>query len=160
MLDKKHFYGTGIVVLAFVLLAQPAQAYPRGERRHHQPYYVKDHYPVSGQIVINLPNTLISVGIGGHRYFYYDGIFYRKHSRYYVVAPPPSEVVVVADRNRSQRDADDADEAFTVNVPNGCGGYTSVTLKKSGDGFIGPQGEFYPEFPKVEQLKVMYAKAK
>ena len=28
----------------------------------------------------------------------------------------------------------------------------------AGNGFIGPQGEFYPDFPRVEQLKVMYGK--
>jgi hypothetical protein len=51
-----------------------------------------------------------------------------------------------------------AEESFTVNVPNSKGGYTAVTLKRSGNGFIGPQGEYYTEFPKIEQLKAMYAK--
>jgi hypothetical protein len=49
-------------------------------------------------------------------------------------------------------------DSFTVNIPNNRGGYTAVILRKSGNGFIGPQGEFYPDFPKVEQLKLMYAK--
>jgi len=49
-------------------------------------------------------------------------------------------------------------DAFTVNIPNSKGTYTPVTLKKSGNGFIGPQGEYYPQFPSIEQLKVMYAK--
>ena len=52
----------------------------------------------------------------------------------------------------------DTDEAFTINVPNNKGGYTAVILKKSGKGFIGPQGEFYSEFPKVSQLQLMYGK--
>lgn len=47
---------------------------------------------------------------------------------------------------------------FTVNVPNDHGGYTAVVIKRSGNGFTGPQGEFYPEFPKVSQLKIMYGK--
>jgi hypothetical protein len=50
------------------------------------------------------------------------------------------------------------EDSFTVNIPNSKGGYTPVTLKRSGNGFIGPQGEYYPEFPKVEQLKTLYAK--
>jgi len=49
-------------------------------------------------------------------------------------------------------------DAITINIPNNKGGYTAVTLKKSGNGFIGPQGEFYPEFPTVVQLKVIYGK--
>lgn len=48
------------------------------------------------------------------------------------------------------------DDAFTINIPNSAGGYTGVLLKRSGKGFIGPQGEFYPIFPRVAQLKVMY----
>jgi len=47
---------------------------------------------------------------------------------------------------------------FTVNIPNDHGGYTAVVIKRSANGFIGPQGEYYPEFPKVFQLKVMYGK--
>ena len=49
-------------------------------------------------------------------------------------------------------------DTFTVNIPNAKGTYTPVTLKRSGNGFIGPQGEFYTDFPRVEQLKAMYGK--
>ncbi|MEI6438411.1 MAG: glycine zipper 2TM domain-containing protein [Candidatus Omnitrophota bacterium] len=51
-----------------------------------------------------------------------------------------------------------AAEAFTVSVPNSQSGYTQVVIRRSGNGFIGPQGEFYSEFPKIEQLRVMYGK--
>ena len=47
---------------------------------------------------------------------------------------------------------------FTVNIPNKLGGYTAVVIKRKGDGFTGPQGEYYPEFPKVFQLEIMYGK--
>jgi hypothetical protein len=49
-------------------------------------------------------------------------------------------------------------DVFTVNIPNKHGGYTAVIIKKSGSGFVGPQGEFYPEFPKIFQLEMMYGK--
>jgi hypothetical protein len=49
-------------------------------------------------------------------------------------------------------------DVFTVNIPNEHGGYTAVIIKRSANGFVGPQGEFYPEFPKVSQLKIMYGK--
>jgi len=45
---------------------------------------------------------------------------------------------------------------FTVNVPNAQGGYTAIIIKKSGDGYVGPQGEYYSEFPKVSQLQTIY----
>jgi hypothetical protein len=52
----------------------------------------------------------------------------------------------------------DNGDAITVNIPNNKGGYTAVVLKRSGNGFVGPQGEFYSEFPKVSQLQTMYGK--
>jgi hypothetical protein len=54
--------------------------------------------------------------------------------------------------------AADTQDTYIVNIPNDKGGYTAVILKRSGTGFIGPQGEFYPEFPKVRLLRLMYGK--
>jgi|GEM_PF-627191 len=51
-----------------------------------------------------------------------------------------------------------SEDSITVNVPNGQGGYNPVIIKRSGSGFVGPQGEYYPEFPKVSQLQAMYSK--
>ena len=47
---------------------------------------------------------------------------------------------------------------FTVNIPNEHGGYNAVVIKRSGNGFVGPQGEFYPEFPKRFQLQMKYGR--
>jgi WXXGXW repeat (2 copies) len=46
--------------------------------------------------------------------------------------------------------------SFTINVPNAQGGYTAVVIKQSGDGYVGPQGEYYSQFPSVTQLQVVY----
>ena len=51
-----------------------------------------------------------------------------------------------------------AEDSFTINIPSDKGGYTPVTLKRSGKGFVGPQGEYYSEFPTVKQLKALYGK--
>lgn len=51
-----------------------------------------------------------------------------------------------------------SEQTFTVNVPDNKGGYIPVVLKKSGSGYVGPQGEYYSEFPKVSQLQAMYSK--
>jgi hypothetical protein len=48
------------------------------------------------------------------------------------------------------------DAFFEINIPNKSGGYTTVILKRSGDGFTGPQGEYYDEFPRVDKLQVIY----
>jgi len=45
---------------------------------------------------------------------------------------------------------------FSVNIPNSRGGFNTVIIKKDGDGFVGPNGEYYPEFPKIFQLQMKY----
>ena len=72
--------------------------------------------------------------------------------------PPQAAVPVPVQAAASTVSTPAADELFTVNIPNNKGGYTAVAIKRSGTGFVGPQGEFYPEFPKVTQLQAMYAK--
>jgi len=47
---------------------------------------------------------------------------------------------------------------FSVDVPNNRGGYIQVVLRRSGKGFVGPQGEFYPQFPELSRLKALYGK--
>jgi hypothetical protein len=47
-------------------------------------------------------------------------------------------------------------DSFTVNVPNAQGGYTALAIQTSGNGYTGPQGEFYASFPSVAQLQVVY----
>jgi len=50
----------------------------------------------------------------------------------------------------------DLTESYTVNVPNSQGGYTAILLKKSGNGFTGPQGKYFSRFPSVSQLQSVY----
>lgn len=47
-------------------------------------------------------------------------------------------------------------DTVTINVPNSQGGYVPVKLVKHNKGYIGPQGEFYPNHPTVQQLKALY----
>ncbi|MDE1920870.1 MAG: hypothetical protein KGJ09_02510 [Candidatus Omnitrophica bacterium] len=49
-------------------------------------------------------------------------------------------------------------DTVTVNIPNSTGGYTAVVLKRSGNGYIGPQGEYYDQIPSTEQLQAMYGR--
>ena len=61
--------------------------------------------------------------------------------------------MVAASARLSYADGD----SFTVNIPNAQGGYTAVVIQKTANGYLGPQGEYYPSFPSVAQLQVMYA---
>ena len=45
---------------------------------------------------------------------------------------------------------------ITVWITNSNGSQTPVTLKRSGPGYLGPRGEWYPNMPTDEQLKMVY----
>ena len=68
----------------------------------------------------------------------------------------PAAAPVVA-QNASSQPAP-VNNPLEINIPNGDGSYTSVTLTKTDKGFLGPQGEFYADHPTEEQLKARYCK--
>lgn len=45
---------------------------------------------------------------------------------------------------------------ITVWITNSNGSLTSVSLRKSGPGFMGPRDEWYPNMPTKEQLRMVY----
>ena len=111
------------------------------------------------------------VNVNGVLYYYANGYYYQQdpYGNYVIVNPPgvvqqpvvanpelaPASVATPVSSPQSQAQTQGT---FTVNIPNDSGSYTPVTFKRLGNGFIGPQGEYYEEFPKVKQLKVMYGK--
>lgn len=44
----------------------------------------------------------------------------------------------------------------TVWITNSNGSQTSVSLRRSGPGFVGPRGEWYPNMPTEKQLRMVY----
>jgi hypothetical protein len=207
---------TGFFML--VLLAVPQISYADfsigigiggGDRHDDRGYHHDDHafyryhdHPHYGLHMHFLPEGYLTIWVGMHRYYYYDGLYYTyiggdyvivnppigahvtvippdfqpvlingvtyytdngiyyiltKHHGYKVVVHPtpfvvtqPAVTVVAAPVS--------VQDSFPVNIPNNNGGYVTVVIKKSGNGFVGPQGEFYAQFPSVAQLKVMYTK--
>lgn len=104
--------------------------------------------PPMGAVVSSIPSDFQAVNINGVTYFTDNGVYYiHTPSGYQVVSQPQAAAVTVNTGN-----------VISVNVPNNGGGYTRVILKRSGNGFIGPQGEFYPEFPRVSKLQMLYGR--
>lgn len=110
-------------------------------------YYTAPYYPPDDSVIVSPPETVVE-------------------EQPVTVVQPPVVVdsqaqnagpVITTLAGTSTPGAGDVD-SITINIPNNKGGYTAVTLKRSGNGFIGPQGEFYPEFPKVAVLEVVYGK--
>jgi len=129
-------------------------------------YYIREGFdyvlvtPPIGAYVSVIPPDFQQVSINGRIYYTNNGIYYilTQYHGYKVVPQPvvyvQPEPVVVA----QPQQVVDTQDAFPVNIPNNSGGYTTVVIKRSGSGYVGPQGEFYSKFPTVAQLKTMYAK--
>ena len=110
--------------------------------------------PPVGAVITTLPYGHRTMVVGGLPYYYYDGVYYRTCPTGYIVVPEPAVVTVpVVPSPRVV-----SGETVTVNVPNTNGSYTAVTLVRRSNGFVGPQGELYTEFPTVEQLRLLYGK--
>jgi hypothetical protein len=121
--------------------------------------------PPIGAYVSAIPPDFQAVFVNGRTYYTNDGVYYvLTHHGYRVVAPPvmyaQPQAVVYSQPEPPQAAPPVAAgaDSFTVNVPNNSGGYTTVVIKKSGNGYVGPQGEFYAAFPTIAQLKAMYVK--
>ncbi len=160
-MPKKTYPAVTLCVLfllaSLILPPEPAYAgktFAVSRRRHHDiPQrrswhgHPSQRRPFFGLWVYPLPPRFIAITTGRMKYFYYEGTYYIPASNGYQVVPSPFAPVSFPVNQA---------ESFTINIPNARGGYTGVTLKRSDNGFIGPQGEFYPEFPGVEQLEIIY----
>ncbi len=149
----------------------------------HTYFHYHDHPHFGARVGIFYPNEYYPVWVGGSRYYYDDGIYYNNVDGNYVVAEPPVGAVVSAvpsdfqpmvvngvtyyvdngtyylhTANGYRVVAPPAQNSYTINVPNHGGGYTAVIIKRSGHGYIGPQGEFYQQFPNVSQLRMVYGR--
>lgn len=147
----RNTFKISMIVLTLALFAMPS-AYA-WEGHHHDRWH---------------SSFGVNLSFWPDRYYYHDYVYY---PREYVIEEPPVyyqpvyQPVTVVQPAPVQQVAPapapvnaETENSFTVNIPNDQGGYTVVTLKRSGNGFVGPQGEFYSEFPRIAQLKAMYAK--
>jgi hypothetical protein len=126
--------------------------------------------PPIGAYVTAIPPDFQPVFINGVTYYTDNGVYYilTRHHGYKVVAAPvvyahPQPVVTTVTIPQVPatvvvQPAVAVQDTFPVNIPNNTGGYSTVVIKRSGNGYVGPQGEFYAQFPKVSQLKAMYGK--
>ncbi|MFA5160294.1 MAG: DUF6515 family protein [Candidatus Omnitrophota bacterium] len=107
-----------------------------------------------GAVIPALPGPYKTIVYDNTDYYYYNSTYYIKQPTGYTVVTPPPSVV------SSNAPAVEAPEkTVVVTVPNPNGSYIPVTLQKYTDGYVGPNGEFYPDYPTIDQLKAMYAKS-
>jgi hypothetical protein len=109
--------------------------------------------PHIGGVVRVLPSRHRIIIVRGVKYYYDNDIYYTDCPLGYVVVPPP-----LLDSRTVTRVEASHGEVIIINIPNAERGYTSVTLTRYNDGYLGPQGEYYPSHPTVNQLVALYGK--
>ena len=132
-----------------------------GSYYYGYPYYADPYYYAQPGYAVVSSSGYQPVIVNGVTYYVNNGAFYiYTQYGYQAVANPAGATapVMQAAPVTAAPVSADTDNLFTINIPNNKGGYAAVLLKRSGKGFIGPQGEFYSEFPKVSQLQLMYGK--
>lgn len=160
--DHSHYYpryskATIFLPLGFITLALSGHNYYYCDgifyQRSARKYVIVE--PPIGAVISELPFGYQPVVIDGTMYYVCKGVYYRHHNHGFEVIPKPevAAVQIVRTYNISTSKNNDS---FVINIPNAKASYTTVTLRRFKDGFIGPQGEFYSEFPTVEQLRVIY----
>ena len=143
--------------LVLPLISSSASAYGGHDRHYYREgnWYRHDASGVEiavaalalGAYVESLPPRYTTVVVQGAPYYYDGTTYYQQYPNGgYIVAQPPVAAVPQVQLQ----------DTLTINVPNSRNGFTSVQLRRSGNGFIGPQGEYYPGSPTVSQLSALY----
>ncbi len=163
--EHEHWHGHSYVGIN---LGVWPDSYYYGDRYYYgapyyYPYYSDPYYyPYAPNYAVVSSSSYQPVVVNGVTYYVNNGVYYTyTQYGYQAVATPAGATVPVvqtATVTATPATSIGIDDLFTINIPNNKGGYTAVVLKKSGNGYIGPQGEFYSEFPKVSQLRMMYGK--
>ena len=135
-----------------------------GERYHYHDgvFYHKErhHYraipaPVGARIT-HLPHGFRSFYVDGVPYYTYNDVYYQHTPKGYEVINKPYSKRAKRAKVANKHGNSELEDSITLSIRNREGGYFSITVKPSGDGYIGPQGEYYDEFPKMEHLKMIY----
>ncbi|OGF45094.1 MAG: hypothetical protein A2452_00765 [Candidatus Firestonebacteria bacterium RIFOXYC2_FULL_39_67] len=165
----------GVFLVFALLYSSDIFAFSRGNGRH---YYTRGSWYrqrwfwfdaivptlAIGAIVRTLPLGYTTVIVRGHQYYYYNNVYFQTYNNNgFLVVEAPSIVIPVTPKPAepiATAQVTIQKDVYTINIPNSKGGYTAVIIKKVKEGFTGPQGELYKEFPTVEQLKVLYGTKK
>lgn len=131
--------------------------------KYRDGHYYKKH-PVGwksvkaprGACLAELPRGYHRKLVNNRIYYVYNDVYYLKDARGYVVVDKPGGYDRSDRKMVKNKTVVNSSETITINIPKMNGQYEPVELVVEDDGFIGPQGEYYEEFPKVADLKVIY----
>lgn len=123
--------------------------------------------PPYGMIIPNIPVGYQTYTVNGQEYHIYNNISYVEspNGGYTIVETPPTAPKMHKEQGLTNSDPAKnkyneykfkSPDDLSVKIPNNDGTFTLVPLKKTDDGFIGPQGEKYENFPSINDLKKRY----
>jgi hypothetical protein len=159
---------TLLVIFAIILLPCPAFAQHHGGGHHggyhHGGYYSGYHgwyptyyggyYPSYGAYYYGSPYYTPS-SVSYHTDDWLFGVTVLGVSLGIGASVGPKQEVVYVEKETAEAEKVDS---ITVNLINSDRTITPVLFKASGDGWVGPQGEYYASIPSVKKLKVLYGK--
>ena len=166
-----------LLVAVMLFSVDPAYAWygwghhDRGYRYYRGHWWLGDAVVaglVAGAIITALPPRCNTVYIGGAPYYYDGTYYYQSGPSGYVVVQPAAAPIVMAQPAApmvmapAQIPAAVAvpqivqNNSVTVRIKNRNGSATSVMLVRNGNGYVGPQGEYYEAMPTKEQLSALY----
>jgi len=171
---KKKFLFLVIVSLLTVFCSNSFARYNygysyHGGRWHNHGFMGFDfvvNYPPVGAVIASLPFGYASIYYGGIPYYYYGSTYFTPCPGGYIVVPAPQaqQETTAPDTEAPQQStvtaaAEEAAKSgsfIVISIPKKEGGFIPVRLIKHGNGYIGPQGEFYAGHPTVDQLSALY----
>ena len=121
-----------------------------------------------GAVIAGLPPRCRTMYIGGAPYFYDGMYYYQPGPAGYVVVqpavapvvmaplPPPAVAAPAPIPTAVAAPAPLQNSSVTVRIKNKNGSATSIMMVRKGNGFVGPQGEYYEAMPSNEQLNALY----
>jgi|GEM_PF-1540611 len=157
----KNIMKISLIVLAAAIVLQPKHAYADGGRDKDQ---VGDRGQDRGRIEQKHHDH--DRGPGRTRFGFSFvlnpwPIYHYAWRPQYVIPPPIQPAMVVLPQypqTVTMIPNGAAPDVISVNIPDGRGGYVAVNLRRYGTGFLGPEGDYYEEFPTVAQLQIAYLK--
>jgi len=166
---KRSLKFRALIILCLLITLCSSEAFAWGGGHDGRHFYRGGRWYRHGVFGIDFAITALTIGaLVDSLPPRYNSVYYRPCPEGYVVvpapvitqpivvAPPPPQPVFV--NTPAPIGQPQSPDMVTINIPNSRGGYTAITLRKSGNGYIGPQGEYYSENPTVDQLKTLYGK--
>lgn len=135
-----------------------------GKKYHYHDgvYYHKTRYGYSaipapiGACIVSLPYGYQNFYVDGVPYYTHNDVYYKHTRNGYEVIHKPYSKHARGSQVREEYGDSESENSITLKVRNKEGGFISITVRPSGSGYVGPQGEYYDEFPKIKHLKAIY----